>query len=65
MTAPDDGRFERWCEANGITNILQHRTDDGVWTLHYFRSDGSEVSPADSFGYDAALTPYTRTGGRS
>jgi|KBSMisStaDraftv2_1062788.scaffolds.fasta_scaffold625038_2 hypothetical protein len=60
----NDDRFERWCDVNGIVAMRYRRLDDGREIACYFRADGSEVIPSESFGYDAKLTPYTKTSGR-
>jgi hypothetical protein len=56
-------RFTRWCDVNGVASISLERLADGGSRMRYFRADGSEVG-ADSYPYDAKLTPYTRADGR-
>ena len=60
---PYDDRMDRWMAANGITQMGFRYCHDGKMTIVYARADGSEVDPLTSYGYDAALTPYTKTAG--
>jgi hypothetical protein len=61
----DDDPLHRWFDANGVIGVRYSRLDDGKMMTVYVRADGSEVIPAESYGYDAKLTPYTKTDGRS
>jgi hypothetical protein len=59
----DDDRFDRWLEVNGVDKIGWGKTSDGRTIMRYYRGDGSEVLPGDSFPYDATLTPWTKPSG--
>lgn len=61
----EDDRLERWMAVNGVTHMGWRELADGTARITYLRADGSEVIPAQSYGYDDKLTPYTDVEGHA
>jgi hypothetical protein len=60
----NDDRYERWIAANGVVKTGWRTTDDGRQIMIYLRADGTEVTAANSYGYDD-FTPFSPTAGRA
>ena len=63
---PDDDRMDRWMYVNGVVHVgWELRADGSAGRMIYSRADGSMVDPANSYPYDAMLTPYTKVEGHA